>query len=131
MLLVDTMSCLPCPSSTATIELDVRIDYHVFTASKIATAEGRNSPGPSSLCCLSLYIGWLARDKKTCASYCQGILGSNTLSTDNDLLMKGKCMIIPESNQQRTLIYLHVRHKGTTEMQCMFYSVLAQSLLLI
>ena len=35
MLLFDALSCLPNPTSTVTIKLDVRIDHHGFTTSRL------------------------------------------------------------------------------------------------
>ena len=113
MLLVDSLSHLPSPSNQDTIKLDVRIDHHGFTTSRLQQLKVETARDPELSityyftesrrhvpCIVRVY--WDQRD---------------TLSTDEGLLMKGNRVVIPTPNRQRTFENLLVGHQGITPIQ--------------
>ena len=96
MFLVDALSCLQGPSNQDTIKLDVRIDHHGFTTCRLQQLKAET-----------------AKDPELSITYCF----TDTLSTDEGLLMKGDRTVILTSNRHRTLENPHVGHQGITAMQ--------------
>ena len=119
MLLVDALSHLPSPSSTTTLKQDVRIDHHGFTNPRLQELKAETAKDPILSIAYQYTLDGLPEARGHIPQTTRAYLDQrDTLSTDNGLLMKGQHIIIPTSNQHRTLRDLHVEHQGTTSMEC-------------
>ena len=118
MLLVDTLSCLSNPGNQDTIKLDVRIDHHSFTTSRLQQLKTETAQKPLlSLAYRYALDGWPESRRHILRIIRVYWDQQDILSTDEGLLMKGDCIVITTYNRHKTMENLHVGHQGITAMQ--------------
>ena len=113
MVLPDSLSRLPNPENTMTINLDVRVDMGYFATTKLAEIQQATQADPVLQQMIVVIVsGWPETIKEVPERLREYWSFRDELSVENGIILKGERVVIPEPLRQQILEKLHTGHLG-------------------